>query len=126
MGQIMQRLLDGVQVELQAQERDLCAHLNTLASKKVTAVKESRQQEYGSSSTLHSSSSAVHGSSSTLQSPGAGQGQSADKSGSSTGQKRKRKSDTGKTVQVSVDFSEQCVAVFNLLHVSKASNVQLV
>ena len=120
MGQIMQRLLDGVQVELQAQERDLCAHLNTHASKKVTAVKESRQQEYGSSSTLHSSSSTLHGSGSTLQSPGAGQGQSADKSGSRTGQKRKRKSDAGKAVQVSVDLAKHCVAVFNVLQVSKA------
>lgn len=45
MGQIMQRLLDGVQVELQAQERELCAHLNTLASWKVNAVKESDQQD---------------------------------------------------------------------------------
>lgn len=31
MGQIMQRLLEGVQGELQAQERDLCAHLNAHA-----------------------------------------------------------------------------------------------
>ena len=31
MGQIMQRLLEGVQAELQAQERDLCAHLNAQA-----------------------------------------------------------------------------------------------
>ena len=31
MGQIMQRLLEGVQAELQAEERDLCAHLNAQA-----------------------------------------------------------------------------------------------
>ena len=31
MGQIMQRLLEGVQGELQAEERDLCAHLNAHA-----------------------------------------------------------------------------------------------
>lgn len=31
MGQIMQRLLEGVQAELQAEERDLCAHLNSQA-----------------------------------------------------------------------------------------------
>ncbi|KAL0039084.1 hypothetical protein WJX77_007371 [Trebouxia sp. C0004] len=31
MGQIMQRLLEGVQAELQAKERDLCAHLNAQA-----------------------------------------------------------------------------------------------
>ena len=31
MVQIMQRLLEGVQAELQAEERDLCAHLNAHA-----------------------------------------------------------------------------------------------
>lgn len=31
MGQIMQRLLEGVQAELQAKERDLCAHMNAQA-----------------------------------------------------------------------------------------------
>lgn len=31
MGQIMQRLLEGVQADLQAEERDLCAHLNAQA-----------------------------------------------------------------------------------------------
>ena len=31
MGQIMQRLLEGAQAELQAEERDLCAHLNAQA-----------------------------------------------------------------------------------------------
>lgn len=78
MGQIMQRLLDGVQLELQAQERDLCAHLNTLASLKVTTVKDSQQQE---------------------QSPAKGLlSPDADSAGASAGNKKKRKSDAGESV----------------------------
>ena len=86
MGQIMQRLLDGVQVELQAQERDLCAHLNTLASWQVTAVKESQEQEQGPGK--------------SPKSPAVGSQSAADNLGSesSVAQKRKRKSDAGRSL----------------------------
>ena len=83
MGQIMQRLLDGVQVELQAQERELCAHLNTLASWQITAVKESQEQEQGPGK--------------GPKSPEVGLGSLADtlSNDGNVAQKRKRKSDAG-------------------------------
>ena len=51
MVQIMQRLLEGVQGELQAEERDLCAHLNAHAH---LLVLEAHLNSEGSASGLDS------------------------------------------------------------------------
>ena len=82
MGQIMQRLLEGVQAELQAQERELCAHLNTLASWKVLPAKDSQQEDPAGSNDLAAGSSQE-----TADGEAAG--------GAAAKQKRKRKPEAG-------------------------------